>query len=75
MASHANVAQQVTVHMTDLGWNPDTIYLAVLPMFHLEASPAPIACCHWLRDNTTSRSSMQMCFCSGWRQNTSPPPA
>lgn len=35
MASHANVAQQVTVHMTDLGWNPDTIYLAVLPMFHL----------------------------------------
>ena len=35
MASHANVAQQVTVHMTDLGWSPETIYLAVLPMFHL----------------------------------------
>lgn len=35
MASHGNVAQQVTVHMTDLGWSPDTIYLAVLPMFHL----------------------------------------
>ena len=35
MATHANVAQQVAVHMIDLGWSPETVYLAVLPMFHL----------------------------------------
>jgi len=35
MTTHANIAQQITCHMMDLGWTPATRYLHVLPMFHL----------------------------------------
>ena len=28
-------AHQTTLHMLDLGWSPDTVYLHVLPMFHI----------------------------------------
>ena len=35
MISHANVAQQSLLHQMDLGWNEDTVYLHVLPLFHM----------------------------------------
>jgi len=35
MTTHANMAHQVALHMLDLGWTRDTVYLHVLPMFHL----------------------------------------
>ncbi len=35
VATHANLAHQVTLHAADLGWTAETRYLHVLPMFHL----------------------------------------
>jgi long-chain acyl-CoA synthetase len=35
MLSHANIHAQSMVHMLDLGWSRETVYLHLLPMFHL----------------------------------------
>lgn len=35
MTTHASFAHQTTLHMMDLGWSADTVYLHVLPMFHI----------------------------------------
>ena len=35
MTTHASFAHQTTLHMMDLGWSEDTVYLHVLPMFHI----------------------------------------
>ncbi|WP_342130335.1 AMP-binding protein [Hydrogenophaga sp. OTU3427] len=35
VATHANLAHQITLHAVDLGWSADTRYLHVLPLFHL----------------------------------------
>ena len=35
MTTHASFAHQTALHMMDLGWSADTVYLHVLPLFHI----------------------------------------
>ena len=35
MISHANMSHQISLHLMDLRWTPQTSYLNVMPMFHV----------------------------------------